>query len=109
MPPANIFTRLILILVLSFSLLFTSCSYLPWVGEDGDDLAFEEDFPFEDERVDSGERRRGRGDDEFSASEDDFVAEDKGFFDIDADEDGFIEAGPDGFASIDQRTDKSEL
>ena len=109
MPPANIFTCLILILVLSFSLLFTSCSYLPWVGEDDDDLAFEEDFPFEDERVDRGERRRGRGDDEFSASEDDFFAEDKGFSDIDADEDGFIEGDPDGFASIDQRTDKSEL
>ena len=110
MPPANIFTRLILILVFFFSLILNGCSYLPWMDEDDDDLAFEEDFPFEDERtMDRGDRRRGRDDGEFGSSEDDFFAEDKGFSDIDADEDGFIEGDPDGFASIDQRTDKSEL
>ena len=49
MPPANIFMRLILVLVLFFSLTFTGCSYLPWAEEDEDDLAFEEDFPLEDE------------------------------------------------------------
>ena len=111
MPPANIFTRLSLILVLFFSLIFNGCSYLPWVGEEDDDLAFEEDFPFEDEKeMDRGERRRAR-DDESGSSEDDFFAEDKGFSDsdMDAGDDDFIEGEPDGFASIDQRTDKSEL
>ena len=66
MPPANIFTRLILILVLFFSLILNGCSYLPWMDEDDDDLAFEEDFPFEDETtMDRGDRRRGRDDGEF--------------------------------------------
>ena len=51
MPPANIFMRLTLVLVLFFSLIFASCSYLPWVGEEEDDLAFEDEFPFEDEEV----------------------------------------------------------
>jgi len=109
MPPANIFTRLILILFLFFSLILNGCSYLPWVGEEDDDLAFEEDFPFEDEReMDRDDRRHGR-DDEFGSSEDEFFAEDKGFSDMDAGEDGFIEGDPDGFASIDQRTDRNEL
>ena len=59
MSSANIFTRLILVLVLFFSLTFTGCSYIPWNGEDEDDLAFEEDFPFEDEEVaDGGGRSR---------------------------------------------------
>jgi len=110
MPPANIFTRLILVLVLFLSLILNGCSYLPWVSEDDDDLAFEEDFPFEDERMDRGERRRdSREDDGFGSSEDDFFAEDKGFSDMDVEEDGFVDGDPDGFASIDQRTDKSEL
>jgi len=109
MPPANISTRLILVFLLFFALLFNGCSYLPWAGEDDDDLAFEEDFPFEDESVDRGERRRGREDDGFGSSEDDFFAEDSGFSDGDAEEDGFIEGDPEGFASIDQRTDSSEL
>ena len=108
MPPANIFTRLILIVVLFFSLLFNGCSYLPWMSEDDDDLAFEEDFPFEDERVDRGDRRRGR-DEDFGSNEDDFFAEDKGFSDIDAEDDNFMEGDPEGFASVDQRTDKGEL
>jgi len=111
MPPANIFTRLILALVLFFSFTFAGCSYLPWVGEDNeDDLAFEEDFPFEDEeRVsDRGGRGRGQEDDRGGSAEDDFFAEDSGFSDID-NEDGFIEGDPEGFASVDQRTDKNEL
>ncbi len=106
MLPANIFTRLILILVLFFSFTFAGCSYLPWMGEDDeDDLAFEEDFPFEDERtVDRGRRGERAG-----SYEDDFFAEDSGFSDIDAGEDGFIEGDPEGFASVDQRTDRNEL
>ena len=109
MPPANIFTRLSLILVLFFSLIFNGCSYLPWVGEEDDDLAFEEDFPFEDEReMDRGERRRAR-DDESGSSEDDFFAEDSEFDDIDPNEEGFVDGDPEGFASLDQRTDKNEV
>jgi TolA-binding protein len=107
MPPANIFTRLILVLVLLFSFVFNGCSYLPWMSEDDDDLAFEEDFPFEDEQMDRGDRRRGRDDDRGGSSEDDFFAEDQGFSDID--EEGFVDGDPDGFASVDQRTDKNEL
>ena len=30
-------------------MIFGGCSYIPWVGNDDDDLAFEEDFPFEDD------------------------------------------------------------
>ena len=111
MPPANIFTCLSLVLVLFFSFPFAGCSYLPWVGEDNeDDLAFEEDFPFEDERTeDRGGRGRGGDDERAAPGEDDFFAEDKGFSDIDEKEKGFIEGDPEGFASVDQRTDKNEL
>ncbi len=106
MPPASIFTRLTLILVLFFSFTSAGCSYLPWMGEDDeDDLAFEEDFPFEDERTVDRERRgEGAGSDE-----DDFFAEDSGPSDIDAGEDGFVEGDPEGFASVGQRTDRDEL
>ena len=38
MPPANIFTHLILILVLFFSLILNGCSYLPWMDEDDGDV-----------------------------------------------------------------------
>ena len=58
MPPAILFARLALIIFLSFPLILSSCSYLPWVEDNEDDLAFEEDFPFEDEEfVDEGRRR----------------------------------------------------
>jgi TolA-binding protein len=108
MSSANIFMRLILVLVLLFSLTFTGCSYLPWVGEDEDDLAFEEDFPFEDEEIADrdGRSRRGR---DAGSDEDDFFAEDSEFDDIDSNEEGFIDGDPEGFASVDQRTDKNEL
>ncbi len=96
MPPANIFARLTLILVIFFSLTFAGCSSFPWDKDDEDDLAFEKDFPFEDdEATDRGGRDRGKED------EDDFFAEDSGFSDIDANEEGF--------ASADQHTDKNEL
>ena len=112
MPYANIFTRFTLVLVLFFSLTFSGCSYLPWVGEEEDDLAFEDDFPFEDEEVAErdGKSRRGRDARKDAGSgEDDFFAEDSEFDDIDALEEGFIEGDPEGFASVDQRTDKNEL
>ncbi|MZH46232.1 MAG: tetratricopeptide repeat protein [Nitrospinae bacterium] len=111
MPSANILSRLLLLAVLIFSLAFSGCSYLPWAGEDEDDLAFEEDFPFEaeDEEMDFGDERRDRRDRRVDSGEDDFFAEDSEFSDLDASDDGFMEDEPDGFASVDQRTDKNEL
>jgi TolA-binding protein len=108
MSSANIFKRLILVLVLCLSLTFTGCSYLPWVVEDEDDLAFEEDFPFEDEEGADRAVRSSRGKDA-SSDEDDFFAEDSEFDDIDANEEGFVDGDPEGFASLDERTDKNEL
>ncbi len=108
MPPASLFTRLVLVLVLFISLMFSGCSYLPWVGEDDDDLAFEEDFPFEDEEEEA-RGRRGRNEDRGDADNDEFFAEDSELDEMDLrDERGFDE-DPDGFASVDQGTDRSEL
>ncbi len=119
MPPVKPFARLALVLVLSFPLFLSGCSYLPWVGDDEDDLAFEEDFPFEDEEL-ADERGRGRGrgdrrdnreDDRDRSIEDDFFSEDEAFSDSDgmAGEREFMDENPDGFSSVDQRTDRSEL
>ena len=73
------FLRLFLIFLLTTPLILNGCSYIPWVGDDEEDLAFEEDFPFEEER-------RGKG------SEDDFFGEDSG-----------------GFGDIDQQNDSDVL
>ena len=79
MPPAILFARLALIIFLSFPLFLSGCSYLPWADDDEDDLAFEEDFPFEDEEfVDEG-RRRGRTANRENSSDDDFFGEDESF------------------------------
>jgi len=103
MPPAILFARLTLIIFLSFPLFLSSCSYLPWADDDEDDLAFEEDFPFEDEEfVDEG-RRRGRTANRENSSDDDFFGEDESFSDS-----GGME-GDDGFAGDDPQTDRVEL
>ena len=103
MPPAILFARLTLIIFLSFPLFLSGCSYLPWVGDDEDDLAFEEDFPFEDEEfVDEG-RRRGRKASRENSSDDDFFGEDTSFSDS-----GGME-GDDGFVDDDSQTDRVEL
>ena len=103
MPPAILFTRLALIIFLSFPLFLSSCSYLPWAGDDEDDLAFEEDFPFEDEEfVDEG-RRRGKKASRGSSSDDDFFTEDQSFSDS-----GGME-GDDGFTSVNQQTERVEI
>ena len=76
---------------------------MPWVGDDEDDLAFEEDFPFEDEEfVDEG-RRRGRKASRENSSDDDFFGEDESFSDS-----GGME-GDDGFADDNPKTDRVEL
>ncbi len=112
MPPVTLFARLVLVIFLSFPLFLGGCSYLPWVGEEEDDLAFEEDFPFEDEEFAEEDRSRGKRKraSRDSSIEDDFFAEDDSFSDSDGgDDDGFADEDPDGFASVDQRTDRGEL
>ena len=49
MPPVTFLARLMMVTFLSFPLFLSGCSYLPWVGDEEDDIAFEDDFPFEDE------------------------------------------------------------
>jgi TolA-binding protein len=109
MPPVTFLARLSLVLLLSFSLILCGCSYLPWAEEDEDDLAFEEDFPLEDEEfMDEGRdrgRRASRGGDRERSIEDDFFAEDDSF----EDSDEMMDDDPDGFASVDQKTDRGEL
>ena len=100
MPLNNTFMRLALVLVLFFSLIFTSCSYLPWVGEEEDDLAFEDDFPFEDEEI-AAKDENDKKDESVDTDENDFFAEDSDLSDEKEKEDGF--------ASLDQDTDKGEL
>jgi len=103
MPPAILFARLTLIIFLSFPLFLSGCSYMPWADDDEDDLAFEEDFPFEDEEfVDEG-RRRGRKASREKSNDDDFFGEDESFSDS-----GGME-GDDGFADDAPQTDRVEL
>jgi len=85
--------RLLLISITVGSIFLGGCSYIPWVGNDEDDLAFEEDFPFEDEQ-------------DLKEGEDDFFEEggERSF-----DDDFVFDETDDDFASIDQRTDKKEL
>ena len=114
MPLVTLFARFILVIFLSFPLLLSGCSYLPWVGDEEDDLAFEEDFPFEDEEfVDEGggKKRKSRKADSERSVEDDFFAEDDSFSNSDEtmEDDVFGDEDPDGFASIDQKTDRGEL
>ena len=76
---------------------------MPWADDDEDDLAFEEDFPFEDEEfVDEG-RRRGRKASRENSSDDDFFGEDTSFSDSGGRE------GDDGFVDDDSQTDRVEL
>ncbi|HIA32822.1 MAG TPA: tetratricopeptide repeat protein [Nitrospinaceae bacterium] len=85
--------RLLLISITVGSIFLGGCSYIPWVGNDEDDLAFEEDFPFEDEQ-------------DLKEGEDDFFEEAGG---RSSDDDFVFDETDDDFASIDQRTDKKEL
>ena len=116
MPPVTFLARLALVLLLSFPLFLNGCSYLPWAEEEEDDLAFEEDFPLEDEEFMDEGRGRGRkasrgGGSRKNSIEDDFFAEDDSFDDSGGmeDDDRFADEDPDGFASVDQKTDRGEL
>ncbi len=92
MSPKNYLFRLFGVLLLVSPLVLGGCSYIPWIGdEDEEDLAFEDDFPFEDEQP----AKRAGG----SRSEDDFFAEDG----------AMIEGGGGDFSSIEQEADSSAL
>ncbi len=93
MPPFKRTLRFLLVSIVAGSMILTGCSYIPWVGNDDDDLAFEEDFPFEDEEQIASKN-----------SEDDFFEDD-----LKGSDDEFEFGEDDDFASIDQRTDKNEL
>ena len=115
MPPATLLARLLLVIFFSFPVFIGGCSYLPWIGDEEDDLAFEEDFPFEDEdneMVDESPRRGKRGKKARREIEDDFFAEDDSFSDSGSgqmEEEGFADENSDGFASVDQQTDRGEI
>ncbi len=89
--------RIFLALIISGSVVLGGCSYVPWMSNDDDDLAFEEDFPFED-----GEKTSMESNDDFFEEGVGKIGEDfalgEGSGEID-----------DDFASIDQRSDKHEL
>ena len=93
MPTFNGTLRLLLISIIVGSIFLGGCSYIPWVGNDEDDLAFEEDFPFEDEQ-------------DLKEGEDDFFEEGG---ERSSDDDFVFDETDDDFASVDQRTDKKEL
>jgi TolA-binding protein len=90
--------RIFMILVVAGSMLLGGCSYIPWVSNDDDDLAFEEDFPFEDDSQASGEGKDDFFDEGENSADDDFAFDDNPSDEMD-----------DDFASIDQRSDKNEL
>jgi len=111
MPLAIMFARFILITFLSFPLFLSGCSYMPWADDDEDDLAFEEDFPFEDEEFVGEGRRRDKKASREGNSDDDFFGSDESFSDSDgmASEDGFADDDSDGFGGGDQQEDRVAL
>ena len=88
----NLLKFLTIFLVVS-PLVLNGCSYIPWIGDDDeDDLAFEEDFPFEDEQ----NLQKAS-----TSSEDEFFAEDSSLIDSGG--------GDSGFSSLDPSADANEL
>ena len=61
MPILNPILRIFMVLIVAGSMLLGGCSYIPWTSNDDDDLAFEEDFPFEDD----DSQALGEGEDDF--------------------------------------------
>ena len=104
MPLVILLARCVLITFLLFPLFLSGCSYLPWAGDDEDDLAFEEDFPFEDEEFVGEGRRRDKKASREDSSDDDFFVKDESFSDADgmAGDDGFADDDPDDFGSVNQ-------
>ncbi len=92
MSPKNNLFRLFGVFLVVTPLILGGCSYIPWIGDDDEeDLAFEEDFPFEDEQPASSAGGSG--------GEDDFFAEDG----------SLVEGGGGDFSSINQDADSSAL
>jgi TolA-binding protein len=93
MSPKSFLFRLLVIFLVASPLVLNGCSYIPWIGDsEEEDLAFEEDFPFEDEEPTVSAGGSDGGDDDFFA------------------EDGALAEGGGGdFSSIDQGTDSKEL
>ena len=89
MPLFNRMIRVFLTLIIAGSMFLGGCSYIPWVGNDDDDLAFEEDFPFEENEQASVEGEDDFFDEKGGTADDDF--------ELDEDDD---------FASVDHRTEK---
>ena len=56
MPLFSSLRRLFLFIMTASIIFSVGCSYIPWIQKDEDDLAFEEDFPFDDIR-EGGESR----------------------------------------------------
>jgi TolA-binding protein len=92
MSPKNLLFRLLVVFLVASPLVLNGCSYIPWIGDsEEEDLAFEEDFPFEDEQTAKTAKSSG-GDDDFFA------------------EDGALAEKSSGdFSSIEQGTDSKEL
>ena len=111
MPLAILFARFVLVTFLSFPLILSGCSYLPWADDDEDDLAFEEDFPFEDEEFVGEGRKRDKKASREDSSDDDFFGKDDSFSDSDgmAGEDGFADDESDGFGSVNSQEDRVAL
>ena len=99
MPILNPISRMFMILIVAGSMLLGGCSYIPWTSNEDDDLAFEEDFPFEDDNQASGKAEDDFFDEGENSSGDDFAFDD----------DQALGDDEDDFASIDQRSDKNEL
>ncbi len=91
MSQSHFLFRLLGIFLVVTPLFLGGCSYLPWIGDDEEDLAFEEDFPFEDEQ--SATSANGSG------NEDDFFSEDG----------ALVESGGGDFSSMEQTADSSAL
>ncbi len=84
------FPRLFILVLMLFTVSFSGCSYLPWGGDDEEDLAFEDDALFEEE---AGFENQGQG----GGSEDDFFADEGG-------------GGRDGgFASVEPSVEVNEV
>ena len=111
MPLVILLARCVLITFLLFPLFLSGCSYLPWAGDDEDDLAFEEDFPFEDEEFVGEDRKRDKKARRENSSDDDFFGKDDSFSDSDgmAGEDGFADDESDGFGSVNSQEDRVAL
>ena len=91
MPLKKFVLRLLLALTLVFVIGSSGCSYVPWIGDEGeDDLTFEDDFGDDDDFADDG-------DDLFQDADDFFDSDESP---VDADED---------FASVEQDTIAGEI